>query len=78
MIVADGSHQTAAQRGGEAKDKDKPLPDLQRDRCSPHMQGADRIKSAMCFGTRRCMTMGAADCGLASMCIRGSPRGRQS
>ena len=30
MIVADGSHQTAAQRGGEAKDKDKPLPDLQR------------------------------------------------
>ena len=46
MIVADGSHQTAAQRGGEAKDKDKPLPDLQRDRCSPqcplpYMQGAD-------------------------------------
>ena len=32
MMVADGSHQTAAQRGGEAKDKDKPLPDLQRDR----------------------------------------------
>jgi len=32
IIVADGSHQTAAQRGGEAKDKDKPLPDLQRDR----------------------------------------------
>ena len=46
MIVADGSHQTAAQRGGEAKDKDKPLPDLQRDRCSPQcpfplMQRAD-------------------------------------
>ena len=46
MIVADGSHQTAAQRGGEAKDKDKPLPDLQRDRCSPqcpfpYMQRAD-------------------------------------
>ena len=33
--VADGAHRTAAQRGGEAKDKDRPLPDLQRDRCSP-------------------------------------------
>ena len=27
-----GRQQTAAQRGGEAKDKDKPLSDLQRDR----------------------------------------------
>ena len=27
-----GQEQTAAQRGGEAKDKDKPLSDLQRDR----------------------------------------------
>ena len=44
MMVADGSHQTAAQRGGEAKDKDKPLPDLQRDRCascSGSLSGSD-------------------------------------
>lgn len=34
MLATDGSHQTAAQRGGEAKDKDRPLSDLQRDRCS--------------------------------------------
>ena len=34
MLAASGSHQTAAQRGGEAKDKDRPLSDLQRDRCS--------------------------------------------
>lgn len=27
-----GKEQTAAQRGGEAKDKDKPLSDIQRDR----------------------------------------------
>lgn len=32
MTAADGSHQTAAQRGGEAKDKDRPLSDLQRDK----------------------------------------------
>ena len=30
--MSHGSEQTAAQRGGEAKDKDKPLSDLQRDR----------------------------------------------
>ena len=34
MLATNGSHQTAAQRGGEAKDKDRPLSDLQRDRCS--------------------------------------------
>ena len=32
MTLAGGGHQTAAQRGGEAKDKDKPLSDMQRDR----------------------------------------------
>ena len=32
MTLAGGHHQTAAQRGGEAKDKDKPLSDMQRDR----------------------------------------------
>lgn len=32
MTLAGSSHQTAAQRGGEAKDKDKPLSDMQRDR----------------------------------------------
>ena len=32
MTLAGGAHQTAAQRGGEAKDKDKPLSDTQRDR----------------------------------------------
>jgi len=32
MTLAGTHHQTAAQRGGEAKDKDKPLSDMQRDR----------------------------------------------
>ena len=32
MTLAGAAHQTAAQRGGEAKDKDKPLSDMQRDR----------------------------------------------
>lgn len=32
MTLAGSAHQTAAQRGGEAKDKDKPLSDMQRDR----------------------------------------------
>ena len=32
MTLAGTHHQTAAQRGGEAKDKDKPLSDTQRDR----------------------------------------------
>ena len=32
MTLAGSGHQTAAQRGGEAKDKDKPLSDMQRDR----------------------------------------------
>lgn len=35
MTLAGTHHQTAAQRGGEAKDKDKPLSDTQRDRCQP-------------------------------------------
>lgn len=35
MTLAGAHHQTAAQRGGEAKDKDKPLSDLQRDRSVP-------------------------------------------
>ena len=30
--MSHGKDQTAAQRGGEAKDKDKPLSDLQRDK----------------------------------------------
>ena len=32
MTLAGGHHQTAAQRGGEAKEKDKPLAGLQRDK----------------------------------------------
>ncbi|KAK9824009.1 hypothetical protein WJX72_006933 [[Myrmecia] bisecta] len=32
MTAGGGAHQTAAQRGGEAKDKDRPLSDLQRDK----------------------------------------------
>ncbi|KAK9825189.1 hypothetical protein WJX81_005170 [Elliptochloris bilobata] len=32
VTAAGGSHQTAAQRGGEVRDKDRPLPDVQRDR----------------------------------------------
>ena len=32
MTLAGAAHQTAAQRGGEAKDKDRPLSDMQRDR----------------------------------------------
>ena len=32
MTLAGAHHQTAAQRGGEAKEKDKPLSDLQRDK----------------------------------------------
>ena len=35
MTLAGAHHQTAAQRGGEAKDKDKPLSDVQRDRSVP-------------------------------------------
>ena len=35
MTLAGAHHQTAAQRGGEAKDKDKPLSDTQRDRSVP-------------------------------------------
>ena len=35
MTLAGTHHQTAAQRGGEAKDKDKPLSDTQRDRSQP-------------------------------------------
>ena len=35
MLAGGGAHQTAAQRGGEAtKDKDRPLSDLQRERCA--------------------------------------------
>ena len=34
MTLAGSAHQTAAQRGGEAKDKDKPLSDMQRDKYS--------------------------------------------
>ena len=45
VTAAGGSHQTAAQRGGELRDKDRPLPDVQRDRrapapCLPPDQGA--------------------------------------
>lgn len=32
MTPGDRSHQTAAQRGGDARDKDLPLSDIQRDR----------------------------------------------
>ena len=32
--LSNGRQQTAAQRGGEAKEKDKPLSELQRDRCA--------------------------------------------
>lgn len=35
IALGQGSQQTAAQRGGEAKEKDKPMSDLQRDRCLP-------------------------------------------
>ena len=35
VTAAGGSHQTAAQRGGELRDKDRPLPDVQRDRRAP-------------------------------------------
>lgn len=35
VTVAGASHQTAAQRGGDAREKDRPLPDVQRDRCAP-------------------------------------------
>ena len=77
MIVADGSHLTAAQRGGEAKDKDKPLPDLQRDRCSPqcplpHMQGPD---NNLCdeFQDTFLDDQALPEHGLASNCTRGLP-----
>jgi hypothetical protein len=35
VAAAGASHQTAAQRGGEVRDKDRPLPDVQRERCAP-------------------------------------------
>ncbi len=40
MTLAGTHHQTAAQRGGEAKDKDKPLSDTQRDRSQPFSHDA--------------------------------------
>lgn len=47
MTVADGSHQTAAQRGGEAKDKDRPLSDLQRDKCAPAIASWPQLLSSL-------------------------------
>lgn len=35
VTVAGASHQTAAQRGGDAREKDRPLPNVQRDRRAP-------------------------------------------
>ena len=41
MTLSGSGHQTAAQRGGEAKDKDKPLSDMQRDRYYMHDSSTD-------------------------------------
>ncbi|KAK9865024.1 hypothetical protein WJX84_002089 [Apatococcus fuscideae] len=48
MTLSDGSHQTAAQRGGEARDKDKPLSELQRDRFEDLLRGLTVEKADIC------------------------------
>ena len=59
-----GKEQTAAQRGGEAKDKDKPLSDLQRDRyastdyCIPLYGIEDRVNNLIATKQSKAFTRG--------------------
>ncbi|KAK9835798.1 hypothetical protein WJX74_008275 [Apatococcus lobatus] len=48
MTLSDGSHQTAAQRGGELRDKDRPLSELQRDRFEDLLRALTVEKADIC------------------------------